>query len=846
MMMNPSISDRLAAMSFYPQLHHLLPYESYDPNTQLFYNENTTGFLLLANPVVGASFEDQQQMNEFFKQEQNLPEGASLQFLLFASPHIGSQLKYWQEARRGEIFQKLALRRREFLEEKAYKDVNDLLVRDFQVVISYTVPGHKLDPLSQQQIVTTRTELKSVLKTLGIQARNGNAEDLIREVGNILNFKNDVYPHQGQWNEHDSLSKQIIDHDKNFAFDENSLLLNDGQTLCRSYTPKVSPNYWSLSNMDRFLGGMLESRQKISTPYMIHYGIFVDHHQNKSRSKVFAKRESLENSLKGGLSKYMPNLHEQYEEITDLATQLQSGERVILSSLSFTLLSTPLKIQEHEQQLRSIWQSCGWAFQPARYDHLPLFLSNLPMTWTLGAKKGLVSSTPYGIGTDLEKMSKAKKTITKEAQNMLPLLGEWKGQNAPGIPLMGRRGQLFFWNPFSKAFLPGSSNAQTDHNYNVCISGAPGSGKSVLMNEMMSTVMGVGGKVFVMDMGRSFKKTCQILGGQHIEFDIRLPISLNPFSGVPTGNDPDSVEEREEMLATICPIFQVMAAPKQGTTDLQNSYLEQAVRYSWEKYGNKSSVDTVKEFLDSHEDLAATNIGQTLYSFSSKGTYGHFFNKPANASFKEKLTVIETDHLRNYPSLMAVVVQMLIIQVNQEMSKGDRKTPFLIIIDEAWKLLSGKGTADFISEATRTARKYKGSIVLGTQHLTDYFKPESPGATEAFNCSAWKCILYQESDVITSLKHHPQLQGFVDTEYKEALLKSIHSSPPHYSEIAIFGPEVNGIVGRLRLDPFSRLLYSTNAEEYRLIEEYINQGASIEEAIELVMEIQAGTTSHAA
>jgi conjugal transfer ATP-binding protein TraC len=195
---------------------------------------------------------------------------------------------------------------------------------------------------------------------------------------------------------------------------------------------------------------------------------------------------------------------------------------------------------------------------------------------------------------------------------------------------------------------------------------------------------------------------------------------------------------------------------------------------------------------------------------------------------------------------MAVVVQMLIIQVNQEMSKGDRKTPFLIIIDEAWKLLSGKGTAEFISEATRTARKYKGSIVLGTQHLTDYFKPESPGATEAFNCSAWKCILYQESDVITSLKHHPQLQGFVDTEYKEALLKSIHSSPPHYSEIAIFGPEVNGIVGRLRLDPFSRLLYSTNAEEYRLIEEYINQGASIEEAIELVMEIQAGTTSHAA
>ena len=840
-MFNPSITDRLEKMSFYPCLHHLLPYESYEPDTQLFYHEDSTGFLLIGHPIVGASLKDQQQMNQFFRQEQNLPEGASLQFLLIASPCIGQNLTYWQEARLGDIFQKLALRRREFLEEKAYFDVHDLLVRDYRILISYTVPGHQLDLLAQQQILNTRKELKSVLKTMGMHCSNGNAEDLIREVGNLLNFKNRVYPHQGQWNEHDSISKQIIDHDKNFHAQENELLLNDGETLCRSYTSKVSPNYWSLSHMDRFLGNLLESRQKISTPYLIHYGIFVDRNQTKSKSKVFAKRESLENSLKGGLSKYMPTLNEQYEEILDLATQMQLGERVILSSLSFTLLSTPHKIQEHEQQMRSIWQDCGWTFQPARYDHLPLFLSNLPMTWTVGAKKGLMKSKPYGMATNLEKMSKAKKTITKEAQNMLPILGEWKGQSAPGIPLMGRRGQLFFWNPFSTAFLPGSLMAQTTEDYNVCIAGAPGSGKSVLMNEMMATVMGVGGKVFVMDMGRSFKKTCQILGGQHIEFDIATPMSINPFTHIT-----QEERSREEELAAVIAIFKAMAAPQHGTTALEDSYIEQAVRYSWERYGSKGSVDTVKEFLDNHADLAATNLGQTLYSFSSSGSFGHFFNKPANASLKERLVVIETDDLRHYPSLMAVVVQMLIIQINQEMAKGDRTTPFLIIIDEAWQLLKGKSTGDFISAATRTSRKYKGSIVLGTQHLTDYFKPESPGATEAFKASAWKVILYQKPDTISALKHHQQLQDFVGTDFKEALLKSIHSEPPHYSEMAIFGEGMDGIVGRLHLDSFSRFLYSTDAEDHRLIEEYIQQGASIEEAIELVIAIQAETILHAA
>ena len=827
-----------------PRLHHLLPYESYEPQSQLFYNEGATGFVLSANPIVGAGIEDQQQMAQFFRASGNLDEGTSLQFLLFASPCIGPHLDYWQEARRnasqqGPIFQKLALQRSEFLKAKAYFDPEGYLIRDYRLLISYTVPGHITQPFEKERLMRIRKEMKAVLETLGIHAHTLDAENLIREVGTILNIHDDVYPYGGQWQEHDSLNKQVFDLSKSFKATENEVLLNEGQTLCRSYIPKVWPKRWSLGNMDRMIGDLLEVRQKIPCPFLIHFGLFVDSNQGKIKAKAYAKRQTLENSLKKGLSKFVPNLREQYDESLETVEELQLGGQVIIESLSYTIFSKPEEIQENEQHLRTLWGSSGWAFQPTKYDHLFVLLSSLPMTWTIGTrKKGYFSKKAYGAATGLEKLSKAKKTVTKEAQNLLPVVGEWKGQASPGMPLVGRRGQIFFWNPFGKAFLPGETNAQTDHNYNVCIAGQSGSGKSVFMNELMSTVMGVGGKVFVLDLGRSFKKTCQILKGQHIEFDIRNPISLNPFTHIPEGNTPEDILQREEMLAMICPIFQVMAAPKSGTTDLENAYIEQAIRWSWETYQSKSNVDTVRAFLENHDQPVAKDLFQTLYAFSSHGSFGHFFNKPANTNFKEKLVVIETDHLRNYPSLMAVVVQMLIIQINQEMAKGDRVTPFLIIIDEAWKLLSGKNTGDFISEASRTSRKYKGSIVLGTQHLTDYFKPESPGATEAFNCSAWKCILYQESDVITSLKHHDQLQGFVDNEYKEALLRSIHSSPPHYSEVAIFGPSIHGIVGRLRLDPFSRLLYSTNAEEYQAIESHINQGVSIEEAIELVMREQ--------
>ena len=134
-----------------PRLHDLLPYESYEPPSQLFYNEGATGFVLSANPIVGAGLEDQQQMAHFFRTAGNLTEGTSMQFLLFASPCIGPYLDYWKDARseslrNDPIFQKLALRRSEFLNAKAYHDLEGFLIRDYRLLI-IRFPGTLLNRL---------------------------------------------------------------------------------------------------------------------------------------------------------------------------------------------------------------------------------------------------------------------------------------------------------------------------------------------------------------------------------------------------------------------------------------------------------------------------------------------------------------------------------------------------------------------------------------------------------------------------------------------------------------------------------------------------------------------------
>ncbi|KJV97026.1 AAA-like domain protein [Orientia tsutsugamushi str. UT76] len=97
------------------------------------------------------------------------------------------------------------------------------------------------------------------------------------------------------------------------------------------------------------------------------------------------------------------------------------------------------------------------------------------------------------------------------------------------------------------------------------------------MQELMLSVLGVSGKVFVLDYGRSFKRICLILGGSYIEFDMKNPVSINPFSEVPEDDSAKSIEARSDFLSNFPSILATMAAPQYGTSDLQQPMLQRAL-----------------------------------------------------------------------------------------------------------------------------------------------------------------------------------------------------------------------------------------------------------------------------
>ena len=145
------------------------------------------------------------------------------------------------------------------------------------------------------------------------------------------------------------------------------------------------------------------------------------------------------------------------------------------------------------------------------------------------------------------------------------------------------------------------------------------------------------------------------------------------------------------------------------------------------------------------------------------------------------------------------------------MYRGQRNQHIACILDELAEHLRGEQAKDFIETGTRRARKYGGAFITGTQSIHDYYKTSA--ATAAFENSDWLCLLSLKTESIDELKERKRLH--LDG-HMERLLKSVKTVQGVYAEVMIYGTQ-GFAVGRLMLDPFSRVMYSSKSAEYAAV-----------------------------
>ncbi len=833
-------SNRLKEFSKLNSISEFLPYKGFDKENGIYYNEDTVGFVFESIPLVGIDGDLEEQLESLFSYI--LPEESSIQFMLLASNKVAHILDDWHRERIGRvninkenkenkanqdnIFSYLASKRVEF-----YK--NSKAGRNFRLIISYSekldkkknIPQFGLDKVSQQKLLNLKQRIKSLFETNNLPIAEIKPQGLISLLKEIVNFSDDQNMDRVNYNPYDSISDQVgsfenrleikddeilIHHNSSNSFNINTNINN--QNVIKTFIVNDYPNDWDLSYMNFLIGDSKEDLLKIECPFIIHYGIFIES-QDKHKTGMMAKGLRVERLASGPLARFVSGIREEAHEWQSYFEESGTDSRIVKTSLSCALMTDQKKLINNEEKIKSIFRRSGFKLESQRYMQLLGLISILPMGFCNSLKE------------DLFFYNRLKTTTSKEPAGFLPIAGEWQGTRSQGMLLKGRRGQLITWSPFDN----------DGGNYNVTIVGTPGSGKSVFMQDMITSHLGIGARAFILDKGRSYEKLTKLLNGRFVEFTSKIKLCLNPFTNIPT----QTKEMAEESLSMLTPVIANMVAPLRGVSDIENGYISEAIRKVWDKKRNNAEIEDIrawflKQASEQPNNEIVRNLGIMLNPYGKDGIYGRYFNGTANFNIDDRnsqtlfnnLITFELEELSSKKDLQVVIIQMLIMQISNKMLLGDRKTPFMIVIDEAWDLLRGKESGEFIEKLVRCCRKAFGSIVVGTQNINDF--NQSPAAQACLANSDWKCFLR------LNLENIDQMQ--VDDNFKldpnkASLMKTLKTKQGEYSEILITSGG-SYTVARLALDTFSAKLYSTKADEYTEVMTELEKGRDLKEVIE--------------
>lgn len=775
----------------------LLPYLYYDKENNLFINKGSNvGFLLELNPIVGVTEAILKQLSLLF--DEFLPENGFLQFMMIASSDINSITDTWVEQYKDadDLLKNIASKRVKHLKgmteegEGAYRLKNYNVVVSFSQIMKYSKTGIR-------ELNNFRNQLEALLRSCGLVLRRIDVDDFLKITGDILSPKAEVE----NYNEHEPLNQQMnkanpIKFD-GYKIKHGSQKKGQGY-ISKAYCFEQTPKKFSLELMINLLGDSLRDNLQIPGKLILSYTISNDI-SNKKQELLKDKGGAVVKQADSYLVRFDNLIKKEIGEWSEALELLNSGKKLLSTSFSILLTEREEIFARAEQYLTSVYVTNGFKVKALDAFMLPGFLACLPF----GPSSGIFNLfKSHGL---------AQTTLSTTPLAFLPIHGEWKGNSQEGLLLAGRRGQVFTIDPFVG-----------ESNYNVNVIGQSGSGKSVLLQDMVSNFLANDTKVFVLDIGRSYEKLCNLCGGDFIEFKMDSQICLNPFDRVTL----NSSEAQGDFLSLILPILSKMVAPKRGTTDIEDSILARVLQDTWTLKKNKTTITDIAQRLQEEGTDIARDLATMLFQYSDQGSYGRFFNGKSNVDFKNRLTVIEFEDLRERRDLLSVIMQMLSAQIMTQVFSGNRQQRFVILFDEAWFAL--ELFPALLASLARTIRKYWGSLILGTQSVNDFYVNET--AKSILENSGWLFMLKQKKESIDLLKESKRM-ALDDCQLQ--LIKSLNVVPGKYSECLI-SSSGGYVVGRLILDFYSKVLYSTSPVEFSLVKSLVESGLTVNQAVEKV------------
>jgi conjugal transfer ATP-binding protein TraC len=333
-------------------------------------------------------------------------------------------------------------------------------------------------------------------------------------------------------------------------------------------------------------------------------------------------------------------------------------------------------------------------------------------------------------------------------------------------------------------------------NHNISIFGSAGSGKSTFIKLYVERSAISGVRTVIIDPEGEYGSLIKELNGVMVQFENDRPAMINPF---------DLEEEIEaegkksvRLIEKILEMKSLISVMAEGSGTILNpedlSLIETAIKEDYLSRGitenpeslyeihtapdmlgkRKKDMPTLSSIYAKLSDIAPNSrLLVILKPFLQGGTLG-IFDGASQVQLKDTPVVcfdvsqLEEKFMR--PLAMHVVLQWI-------WEKFVKKNPHIkkhVIVDEAWRFLKYKDSADFLENMSRRGRKRVAGLITATQGFYEF--TESQQGKSILTNSATMILMKQSStdhNAIQELLHLPQGQVEVLRQFNQgdALLK---------------------------------------------------------------------------
>jgi type IV secretion system protein TrbE len=242
------------------------------------------------------------------------------------------------------------------------------------------------------------------------------------------------------------------------------------------------------------------------------------------------------------------------------------------------------------------------------------------------------------------------------------------------------------------------------------ILGRTGSGKSFLLNFLITNLQKYHPCTFIFDLGGSFESLTQLFGGSYLRVGLESSdFTINPFCLAPS----------KANLDFLALFVKVLLGSSLGTLDAT------ADRELYEQVENLYSLDPALRTLDVLANTLPRQLSYPLAKWVRGGQFGFLFDNPQDTISFSRFQCFDFQQMSRYPELLEPLFFYILHRANEAISNRDISSAFkAFFIDEAWVFLRNSSIQRYVVEALKTWRKHNAAMILSTQSLHELKRSE--------------------------------------------------------------------------------------------------------------------------